>query len=783
MDTDQEKLKELSAKFAALKTRQAEFSQLIGELQYELDQLKLNSSRKQQEGKVKQDPQATFTDSTVLAQQVHDEQAEKPEIKVETKESTKHRRPNFGIRKDLEKFIGENLINKIGIVILVIGVAIGAKYSIENELISPLTRIILGYLAGIGLLGFGFKLKEKYDNFSAVLVSGAIAVMYFITFSAYAFYDLIPQVMAFVLMLVFTVFTVFAAINYNKQIIAHMGFVGAYAVPFLLSNGSGAVMTLFVYMTIINSGILIIAFKKYWKALNVSAFIFTWLIFIAWYLTKYNDNEYFTLAMAFATVFFVQFYLTSLAYKLIKKEKFSARDVVLITSNSFLYFGMGTLLLGDNSVMKDFIGLFTLFNAIIHFVVTAVVFRMKLADRNLFYMISGLVLVFVTIAVQIQLDGNWVTLFWVGEAALLFWIGRKQSVSFYEKLSYILMLLAFYSLVVHWNMLYNHSHYETQVATFTPLFNSGFLTSILFIAALSFINMINFKKSLLQRVKLSKGTINVVSYALPAILVFVVYHAFRLEIEAYWGQRIIDSLIIIENESEIRNYNLNDFSTIWVVNYSMLFASILTFISMKKVSNHLFGLISLGLSALTIIAFLTSGLFAISELRESYLLQENSNYYNINYQYIAIRYISMAFVALALFICYLFIKRKGLQKKLGIPFDFLMHSTILWLASSELIHWMDMSDSSGSYKLGLSILFGIYALILISLGIWKKKKQLRIGAIGLFAITLIKLFFYDISHLDTISKTVVFVSLGILLLIISFLYNKYKHIITDEAQR
>ena len=94
------------------------------------------------------------------------------------------------IKSDIEKFIGENLINKIGIAITVIGVAIGAKYSIEHELISPLTRMILGYLIGIGLLGFGIKLKKKYESYSTVLVSGAIAIMYFITYFAYSFYFL-----------------------------------------------------------------------------------------------------------------------------------------------------------------------------------------------------------------------------------------------------------------------------------------------------------------------------------------------------------------------------------------------------------------------------------------------------------------------------------------------------------------------------------------------------------------------------------------------------------------
>ena len=86
--------------------------------------------------------------------------------------------PKFDIFPDFkegfEKFIGENLLNKIGILITIIGVAIGARYSIENELISPLTRIILGYLAGIILLGIGIKLKANYTNYSATHENGTI---------------------------------------------------------------------------------------------------------------------------------------------------------------------------------------------------------------------------------------------------------------------------------------------------------------------------------------------------------------------------------------------------------------------------------------------------------------------------------------------------------------------------------------------------------------------------------------------------------------------------------
>jgi uncharacterized membrane protein len=78
-------------------------------------------------------------------------------------------------------------------------------------------------------------------------------------------------------------------------------------------------------------------------------------------------------------------------------------------------------------------------------------------------------------------------------------------------------------------------------------------------------------------------------------------------------------------------------------------------------------------------------------------------------------------------------------------------------------------------------MWGIYALVLISMGISKQQKHLRIMAIILFSITLIKLFIYDTEQLGTIGKTVVFVSVGILLLIVSFLYNQYKSKLLQES--
>ncbi|MNR21280.1 hypothetical protein D3C85_1381730 [compost metagenome] len=183
---------------------------------------------------------------------------------------------------------------------------------------------------------------------------------------------------------------------------------------------------------------------------------------------------------------------------------------------------------------------------------------------------------------------------------------------------------------------------------------------------------------------------------------------------------------------------------------------------------------------MVILSFLASGLYILSELRETYLNPEK--YFVIGSFNIGIRY--LAFVFFALLIVQLYqLQRSGLIKKdIRTMLDYVVYISILWMISSELINILELMRADGSYKLGLSILWGVYSLFLIGLGLAKNKKHLRIGAMALFGITLVKLFFYDIAYLSTISKTVVFVSLGVLLLIISFLYNKYKHLIIDENE-
>lgn len=670
-------------------------------------------------------------------------------------------------KSNWEKFVGENLINKIGVIILIIGVAIGAKYSIENDLISPLTRIILGYCTGIGLIAVGMKLKKKYENFSAVLVSGAMTILYFITFLAYSLYDLIPQLFAFALMVLFTVFTVFAAIQYNKQVIAHIGLVGAYAVPFLLSDGSGRVAVLLSYVSIINIGILILSFKKYWKSLYYSSFLLTWLIYFSWYAVKYKTDSHFGLAFTFLLVFFIIFYLIFLLYKLNRKEKFGTTDVLLQLANAFIFYGIGCSILSDHEVGKELLGLFTIGNAFIHFVVSAMIYRLKLADRNLFYFVSGLVLVFISIAFPVQLDGNWVTLLWAMEAALLFWIGRTKKVPIYEKLAYPVIALTFFSLLQDWWRYYAEYSYDNTEIITTPIFNISVLTSLLCAASFGYILFLHRNDSYPFPWLKYKTWYQLISLWISAMFLFVLYMTFFLEIVDYY---------------ETLPFDKQDFMGVWLINYTLAFLSIISFLNIAKFKNMIFGYINIALNLFALLIFLSSGLYLLSELRDVYLDPSLLESGEASSFHIGIRYISLIFCVILLWVLYKYARQRFLKTSLTVFIDVVLQIAIIWILSSELIHWLDIAGYTSSDKLGLSILWGIYSLFLIVIGFWKKIKHIRIMAFILFGITLIKLFLYDIAHLNTISKTIVFVSLGILLLIISFLYNKYKHIITDEVK-
>lgn len=772
-----QKLDELIKRLEELSRKNELFTREINHLRSEIYSLKLGQSNVQTKDhseikEVKPDLSVQFIpipETKVLVQ--------KPVV------------PNVEIPKkpkqpsDLEKIIGESWLNKIGILGIIIGVTILGKYSIDNNLISPFTRIILGYATGIGLLGFGIKLKEKFESYSAVLVSGAMAIFYFITYFAYAFYGFIPQIMAFAIMVIFTIFTVFAALKYNRSVIAIIGLVGAYAIPFMLSNNSGNVTTLFTYITIINFGILAVSIKKYWNYLYYVSFGFTWLIYAFWHFDSYylDEPKIKTIGLIFATVFFLMFYAVAITNRIIQKEKLVKTDIILLLLNSFIYFGLGYGIVQAGNT-APYLGLFTLLNALIHFGVGYIIKTKKIADQNLFYLVTGLVFTFITIAIPVQLNGNWVTLSWIALSVLLFWIGRTKKVVTYEKISYVIMFLAFISLIHDWESFNNLKN--------KAFVNIGFLTSNLVMLGFGYIVYLNRKK--VHHTPENQNTItDVMNIALPILLGIVSYFTFSNEINVYFNNWFKSTAIegALQEDAQpsfiTYNYNILSLKTVVLMGYPVLFFGILSLFNIRKIKNKTLGITAIIFTLISLFVTETGGLFVLGELREAYTGRNLNEYYQIGFGYVLIRYLLFACIAFGIYSLFKHVGQefmKPLNKKLKFVTEFSLYVSVLCFLSNELITWLDLAGNKSVFKLGLSILWGVYALILIYLGIIKRRKYLRVAAIILFAITLLKLIFYDISGMNTLSRIIVFISLGILLLIISFLYNKFKDKISEDEK-
>jgi uncharacterized membrane protein len=100
----------------------------------------------------------------------------------------------------------------------------------------------------------------------------------------------------------------------------------------------------------------------------------------------------------------------------------------------------------------------------------------------------------------------------------------------------------------------------------------------------------------------------------------------------------------------------------------------------------------------------------------------------------------------------------------------------------QATHLLDWSASLYAYQLSLSILWALYASLLIGVGIYQKLRGARVVGILLLGATIAKVFLVDLSSLQTFYRIISFIVLGVLLLAVSYSYNRFKHFIFGDDQ-
>lgn len=663
---------------------------------------------------------------------------------------------------DIEKFIGENLINKIGIAILVLGIGFFVKYAIDKDWIHESGRVLIGLLCGGLLIGIAHRLRNSYRSFSSVLVGGGLSVFYFTIAFAFHEYHLIAQVPAFIIMIVITAFAVLLSLLYNRMELAILATIGGFITPFLVSTGQNNFVSLFTYLAVLNTGLLTLAYFKKWNPLNFIAFGFTILIYGGWLINELSGlgEVHYGKGILFASLFYLQFVMMQTINNLKLKKEFTNYDFSMLLAINVFFFAAGMLLLPywDNGAYK---GLFTAALSIINFIPAWYFFRRQ-ADKKFVYLLIGLTLTFLSLTAPIQLDGNYITLFWSAECVLLLWFYQQSGIKLAKLASVLVGILATISLIMDWEGIYG---------TYDPhafvLLNKAIITSSALAIAIILYRRLAIKRNedpFLQLVPLSF----VKNVLLTAFLLLILTSGI-LEIQYQFPYYYPDSLIT------------TTYLQLWIFGY---FSLLLILLPVLKIQLPLF--VRMGIPVfLFIIYLLWTG--------DSY-----DGFIDMLQGKIPVAVFATHWIAIA---CLLFI--------IGISIQYFRENQELfpafiksftWLAALSLVVILSievqhiyvglnftnidgLAYSENLYsKAGLSIVWGLTSFVFIWLGMKYKHQTLRIVALVLFGVTLLKLFLYDIRNIPPGGKIAAFILLGVVLLTVSFMYQRLKKILIDDSK-
>jgi hypothetical protein len=226
---------------------------------------------------------------------------------------------------------------------------------------------------------------------------------------------------------------------------------------------------------------------------------------------------------------------------------------------------------------------------------------------------------------------------------------------------------------------------------------------------------------------------------------------------------------------------------LWLTAFAGLFVAALLVLTRYFRAGRDWQLALAGLSGLVLAWWLLGGLYAAETLRDAYL----EGVPDRRTAYLLLRYLVYGGVGLCVGLAGQRVAQLGVGRA-GSPWQWYpvaVHVYLVALLSAELVQlfvWLgggSVATWKGlAQKVGFSVLWGVYALALVGRGIWRKRKVLRLLGIGLFAVTLVKLFVFDLGDISKLGKIIAFVGLGVLLLVISFLYQKFKDVILGEDE-
>jgi uncharacterized membrane protein len=348
---------------------------------------------------------------------------------------------------DLEFNFGQKWVLIAGLLTMVVGVGYFLKYSFDQGWIGPAGRVAIAYAWGIGFLAAGDRLRKEYERFGLSLVGGGIAVLYFAAYAAFDFYHLFGQLPSFAVMSLVTATAGALAVRYDERRIAVLGIIGGFLTPILLGTGQANLVGLMGYLSVLNLGILFVSFHKQWEILNALGFVFTWLLYAAWFQAHYRPDE-FRPAILFANLFYLVHTVAPFAYQFTGERKGNTTGLGQMVPNSLVSFAFCYRMI-TLSYPIAWVGLLTTGYAAVFLALATYLARTDRDDAEAFVLLLAKAGMFLVVTIPLIFSGHWITVFWAAQAIALLAVGIGLERKLPVIAGYALLLVAAGKFVVY----------------------------------------------------------------------------------------------------------------------------------------------------------------------------------------------------------------------------------------------------------------------------------------------------------------------------------------------
>jgi uncharacterized membrane protein len=316
--------------------------------------------------------------------------------------------------------LGGTWLSRVGALLLFLGVGFFLKHAFEQDWIGPRGRILIGLVAGVAMMGGGIRLagSATYRVPAQSLVAVGIGVIYLSLYAAHALYALVAAPATFVAMALVTAAAFVTALRLDSSALAVLATVGGLLTPVVLNTDTDAAGALFTYLGVLDVGVLIVAFRRGWPALGVLAFAGTQILYWGW-LDRWYQAARLRPALGWATVFFLAFAIWALAGSRVPRPVGSlelGRALVILAAPA-LYFAAARRILADPAGRR--LALLALALAGIYFVAARVAGGSARAGPQIALFHRAVALAFLALAPAVTLGRHDLVIAWSVEGLAL----------------------------------------------------------------------------------------------------------------------------------------------------------------------------------------------------------------------------------------------------------------------------------------------------------------------------------------------------------------------------